>query len=90
LRARAWRRAGYSYTQIDDWLNRHRGATQRKLAYEAVPAISRHRASSIHGPSPAVLAERDARYDASQRKTLTQAFCGDPPPGFSALDRRGA
>lgn len=36
----------------------------------------------------AVLAERDARYEASLLRTRTQEFFGDPPPGFSALDRK--
>lgn len=35
---------------------------------------------------PRLIAERDARRDAP--RTLTSLFCGDPPPGFSALDRR--
>lgn len=38
--------------------------------------------------SESALAERDARYEASQLRDLTAATFGDPPPGFSALDRR--
>lgn len=38
--------------------------------------------------NPAQVAERDARYFASLQRTPTQAFFGDPPPGFSALDRK--
>jgi hypothetical protein len=34
------------------------------------------------------LAERDARAEAANRRTYTQEFFGDPPPGFSAKDRR--
>jgi hypothetical protein len=32
-------------------------------------------------------AERDARRDAYDRRDLTATFCGDPPVGYSALDR---
>lgn len=35
-----------------------------------------------------ILADRDARYEASYRRTQTQEFFGDPPPGYSALDRK--
>jgi len=38
--------------------------------------------------SPAQLAARAARTDAANRMTLTATFFGDPPPGYSALDRR--
>jgi len=34
-----------------------------------------------------VLAERDRRLDL-ERTTVTAIFCGDPLPGYSALDRR--
>ena len=36
------------------------------------------------------LAERDARCEASYRRSITQEFFGDPPPGWSALDKRQA
>jgi len=32
--------------------------------------------------------DRDARYEAGQRRNYTQEFFGDPPPGYSALDRQ--
>lgn len=32
--------------------------------------------------------DRELRRAALEQQTLTQAFCGDPPPGFSALERR--
>lgn len=34
------------------------------------------------------LLEREARLHAADRRTTTQLLCGDPPPGYSALDRR--
>lgn len=39
-------------------------------------------------PGEDILAERDRRASAPARN-LTGAICGDPPVGFSALDRRG-
>lgn len=43
-------------------------------------------ASSFSKATPGQLADRDRRLLA--HRTLTAIFCGDPPPGFSALDRR--
>ena len=37
---------------------------------------------------PEMLADRDARMEASWRRTPTQEFFGDPPPGYSALDKK--
>jgi hypothetical protein len=34
------------------------------------------------------IAERDARKAAADQRTYTQEFFGDPPPGYSARDRR--
>lgn len=34
------------------------------------------------------LADRETRIAAADRRTLTQRFFNDPPPGYSALDRR--
>lgn len=36
------------------------------------------------------LADRDARREASCRRTVTGEFFNDPPPGYSALDRKRA
>lgn len=38
--------------------------------------------------TPAQIADRDARMEASWRRSQTQEFFGDPPPGFSCLDRK--
>ncbi len=32
--------------------------------------------------------DRDARIVAAERRTPTQQFFGDPPPGYSALDQK--
>ncbi len=34
------------------------------------------------------LVDRDLRMEALERQTLTQAFFGDPPPGYSMADKR--
>ncbi len=38
--------------------------------------------------APELIAERDARKAAYDRRDQTATFCGDPPVGFSALDQR--
>lgn len=47
-----------------------------------------HPVVSAQRLTPDQVAERDARYLASLKRNQTQAFFGDPPPGFSALDRK--
>ena len=38
--------------------------------------------------SSAAIIERDRRRDAADRRDLTATFFGDPPSGYSALDRK--
>lgn len=38
--------------------------------------------------TPEMLADRDARMEASWRRSTTAMFFGDPPPGYSYLDRK--
>lgn len=40
-------------------------------------------------PTAAMLADRNKRYYETPR-TLTSVLMGDPPPGYSALDKAGA
>ncbi|MDE2098042.1 MAG: hypothetical protein KGL39_12385 [Patescibacteria group bacterium] len=57
---------------------------------------SRFRTGQIHDdyrhsrsvPNPETLAERDARRTAYFAMRDSDRLMGDPPPGFSALDRR--
>ncbi len=49
----------------------------------AFGANQRGREISAH-----TLAQRDARKEAERLRDLTSVVFGDPPPGFSALDRR--
>lgn len=53
------------------------------------------RAAGLHGPGfvrvpPEVEADRALREDAAQALTPNQIVLGDPPPGRSARDKRGA
>jgi hypothetical protein len=67
---------------------RRKGAERR--ARHGRPKLSDlelHRVAHHEPPSTAALAERERALAAPQ--TLTAVFCGDPPPGRSALDQRG-
>lgn len=44
--------------------------------------------SQRHEIPASVLQERAQRELAEARRTQTQTFCGDPPPGYSALDQK--
>ena len=63
----------------DDWV----GATQQRLEI-AGNRLGDH-VRSFRAPQQ-LLAERDALAAARERRALTQYFCGDPPPGYSALE----
>jgi hypothetical protein len=80
--ARDMRAAGYSYREIDKTLGRFPGATQQRLEI-AGHGSGRH--VSSHRVTAGLLAERDALAVAREQHALTGNFCGDPPPGYSAL-----
>jgi hypothetical protein len=89
-RAKTLRAQGHSDLEIDRRLGRRPGSTN--LKFRVVTPV-RHNpeggpsTGSIRAPDH-VLAERDARRDAADRRDLTAAQFNDPPPGFSELDRR--
>lgn len=89
MRANAWRKAGHTYAEIGSWLGRPTKVVQAKLNY-SMPANSGHIASSAHRRSVKLLAEAQVRREAADRRDLTQTFFGDPPVGYSALDRKRA
>jgi hypothetical protein len=72
------------------------GRTVCSVTYRFVscgPSFSAARAPTMNVAggmrvSEQALADRAARYDANQLRDLTAATFGDPPVGFSALDRR--
>lgn len=63
---------------------------------DEVKKPSRHKTGQVHNdyrhsrstPEPETLAERDARRMAYFAMRDADRLMGDPPPGFSALDRR--
>lgn len=57
-----------------------------KRASRPVPQIERRTASSWNASADAV-ADCARRNEAAARRTLTASILGDPPPGYSALDR---
>lgn len=54
------------------------------------PRMGRPKKNAAVGPKTPVdvQAERTARIAASERRTTTQEFFGDPPPGYPALDKK--
>jgi hypothetical protein len=78
-RAREMYAAGYFHGEIDKALRRRAGSTKRQ--FEGVGYGSGQKKLI-----PDVLfVEREALRAARKQRTLTQDFCGDPPPGYSAL-----
>lgn len=78
------------WSVIDEAFGRTHGASAAK--YELLrrePALSgiRETGSRLVLP-PGLEADRAARKKAELRRDLTAERFGDPPPGFSALDRR--
>jgi hypothetical protein len=82
-RARDMRAAGDSYRKIDKVLGRHAGATQQRLEIAGYGS-GHHQVRSSCIPD-SLFAEREALTAARDQRTLTQDFCGDPAPGYSAL-----
>ena len=86
-RAEAMRASGHSYNAIDIALGRYVGATQQKFGQLGTPSRPERPVGGMRAPDH-VLAERDRRLALLDQRTPTQAFFGDPPPGYSALDRQ--
>ena len=62
-------------------------ATACRSKYCAIK--DRHRAARLGDKCPSkTLLDREARERARDSQTLTASIFGDPPPGYSALDRR--
>ncbi len=59
------------------------GRTNERRNVHSEPAANVHVAADL-------IVARDARREASYRRTQTQEFFGDPPPGYSALDKKRA
>lgn len=79
------------WPQIDAALGRARGGCCVK--YESLRRVKDtprpcESGGRIHLSTDQV-EDREARAAAAERMTATAVFFGDPPPGYSALDRRG-
>jgi len=81
-RAHDMRAAGCSYGTIDKTLGRRNGATQQRLEIAGYGSKDHVRSFRV---TEDLLAERDALAAARELRALTENFCGDPPPGYSAL-----
>ena len=79
-RAHDMRATGYLYGVIDKMLGRRLGSTKRR------PEGVGYGSGQKRPVSRGLLVEREALSAARNQRTLTQDFCGDPPPGYSALD----
>jgi hypothetical protein len=77
--AREMRAAGCFYGEIDKALRRRVGSTKRQ--FEGLGYGSGEKRLT----PGALFVEREALTAARNQRTLTQDFCGDPPPGYSAL-----
>lgn len=78
------------WTEIDQALGRGHASSAAKyelLRAEPAPSGIHDTGSRLVMPTRLEI-ERAARRDAELRRNLTQETFGDPPPGFSALDRR--
>lgn len=93
-KAKRLARLGRDAGQIAAEMHRTEEAIRARFAYmrERVPRRSPSNGTGNYATSAKAsdeqIAERDARYAAAARRTQTQEFFGDPPPGFSALDKK--
>lgn len=81
--AKAMHEDDCSIAEIARALNRSEAAIEHRLSPRG-PRVPYHAALFK------LRAEAERRCEASQRRDMTATFCGDPPPGYSALDQRGA
>jgi hypothetical protein len=88
--AKKLRAAGLSDELIGRAMNRSMLSVRNKLGYRTIRKATGEPVSGSMRVSPSLLTERDRR--AAAREQLDQAgrLFGDPPPGYSALDRRRA
>lgn len=88
--AEMWQRAvelhdeGMSYDDIAGEL----GLTTKQVSIKFTNEHYEHKAASERSKIAPRLAERDARLAAADRRSQTAQFFGDPPPGYSALDKK--
>lgn len=83
-RACELREQGVTLVKIANLLGRKFSSVQTKLSG---PALRTYVVPKLDVP-PTLLEQRERLEAARDRRTFTQTFFGDPPPGYSALDRR--
>jgi hypothetical protein len=86
--ARAMREEGRSYGLIASCLGRSYKSVESKFKNEGGRKRGDRERPSSSRPSEEVLAQRDIRIAAEDKRDLTARLQGDPPPGFSALEQR--
>lgn len=88
----ALRENGLSWAEIARKLNRHtdslRDRVQAELRRRAAAGEMGGESARVHRPPNAALIEREKRWRAMDGMSLTASIFGDPPPGYSAWDRR--
>lgn len=93
--ARTWEAEGFDYAQIGQRLGRSakavRAAIKGNLVHPHADYSKLGRGDKCFiRPSERTLAEREMRTQAQEARSIVGALMGDPPPGYSALDRRDA
>jgi hypothetical protein len=82
---------GLSFREIDQEMKRPKGSSCVKYESLRRPAarsfISKEARVTI---DQAAFDAREARKHAEMQRDITQNFFGDPPPGYSALDRKNS
>ena len=80
------KRQGATFADIAVALGRSTVAVEAKLKYCSKARVNGSIVRLIEGPASAV--EEQVKRNAAHHRDLTGAICGDPPIGYSALDRK--
>jgi DNA-directed RNA polymerase specialized sigma24 family protein len=83
---------GWEFEQIAEDLNLGADTCKQKYYYASNLSTERptEHISKAARPLEHLLEDRERRQRARDQQNLTSQFFGDPPPGYSALDRRQA
>ena len=89
-RAKQLRAEGLTDSAIAEELGFDEERVRRKFYSEThlLPHQKREHPKRGSAPSPQAEADRERRHQAWLKQTGTGAILGDPPPGFSELDKR--
>jgi hypothetical protein len=80
------KRRGATCADIGVALGRSTAAVEAKLKYCGTTRVKISITHLIEGPTSGV--EEQIKRNAAHHRDLTGAICGDPPVGYSALDRK--